>query len=132
MRTPSGETEAKLYENIVSIPHYSQKTMHSLVDKEDEVEVVTENFKRFQNIYHPILDQEFKDYFSLKDGKLEINHDDATRRYLMSHINDNVYQNLNTKIISVRSYDKEDKFFKYAMPQEQKTDIVDDIIAESK
>ena len=50
--------------------------MHTLVDKEDEVEVVQENFKRFQNIYHPILEQEFKDYFSLKDGKFDINHDD--------------------------------------------------------
>ena len=58
--------------------------MHTLVDKEDEVEVAQENFKRFQNIYHPILEQEFKDYFSLKDGKFDINHDDATRRFLMS------------------------------------------------
>ena len=46
----------------------------------------------------------------------EINHDDATRRFLMSKINDNVYQNLNSKVISVRSYDKDDKFFKYALP----------------
>ena len=106
--------------------------MHSLVDKEDEAEIVKENFKRFQNIYHPILQQEFKDCFAVEEGKLIINHDDATRRFLMSHINDNVYQNLNSKIISVRSYDKEDKFFKYALPQEQKMDIIDDIIKESK
>jgi hypothetical protein len=32
----------------------------------------------------------------------------------------------------VRSYDKEDKFFKYALPLEQKMDIIDDIIKESK
>ena len=50
----------------------------------------------------------------------------------MSKINDNVYQNLNSKVISVRSYDKDDKFFKYALPKEQKQDIVEDIIKESK
>ena len=42
-----------------------------------------------------------------------------------------MYQNLNSKIISVRSYDKEDKFFKYAMAQEQKQDIMNDLIQES-
>lgn len=40
LRTMDGEVESKLYENIVSIPHYQQKYMHSLVDKEDEHEVV--------------------------------------------------------------------------------------------
>jgi len=37
-----------LYENIVSIPHYSAKTMHSLVDKEEEKEVVKDNYGKFQ------------------------------------------------------------------------------------
>ena len=40
LRTPNGSSENALYENIVSIPHYTAKYMHSLVDKEDEAEVV--------------------------------------------------------------------------------------------
>ena len=47
LRTMDGEVESKLYENIVSIPHYQQKYMHSLVDKEDEHEVVKENYAKF-------------------------------------------------------------------------------------
>jgi hypothetical protein len=43
----------------------------------------------------------------------------------MSQVNDNVYQNLNTATMSLRSYDKDHKYFKYALPQEQKEDIVD-------
>lgn len=105
MRTPSGAQESFLYENIVSIPHYQSKYMHSLVDKEDEGEVVSENFARFQQMYQPIWQQEFKDCFNLADGKFDIVHDDATRKYLMSHVNDNVFQNLNSKTLSVRSYD---------------------------
>lgn len=54
LRTPGGSPESLLYENIVSIPHYTAKYMHSLVDKEDEVEVVNENFSRFQQMYQPI------------------------------------------------------------------------------
>jgi len=37
--TKNGENEAKLYENIVSIPHYHTKWLQ-ILDKEDEAEVV--------------------------------------------------------------------------------------------
>lgn len=106
LRTMDGEVESKLYENIVSIPHYHQKQMHSLVDKEDEEAVVRENYAKFKQMYHPIWQTEFKDCFNLtEDGKFEINHDHATRKYLMSHVNDNVFQNINAKLLSALSYD---------------------------
>lgn len=47
LRTQDGATEHQLYENIVSIPHYNQKQMHSLVDKEDEKEVVDKKYEKF-------------------------------------------------------------------------------------
>jgi len=66
-------------------------------------------------MYQPIWQAQFKECFSLENGKFEINHDNATRKYLMSHINDNVFQNINSKIMSVRSYDKDHKFHKNAL-----------------
>jgi Phosphatidate cytidylyltransferase, mitochondrial len=72
LRTPNGADEAHLYENIVSINHYTAKYMHSLVDKEDEAEVVKDNFARFQQMYQPIWQAQFKEVFNLQDGKFEI------------------------------------------------------------
>ena len=80
--------------------------MHVLVDKEDEVEVVKDNFKRFQQMYQPIWRDTFGSAFSLDSERFEITHDDATRRFLMTHINDNVFQNIENKL-SVRSYDQD-------------------------
>ena len=67
----SGDSEAKLYENIVNIPHYHSKYL-TILDKENEVEIVQENFQKFQKMYHPILQDTFKDYFDVKDGKVNI------------------------------------------------------------
>jgi hypothetical protein len=78
--------------------------MHVLVDKEDEVEVVKDNYKRFQQMYQPIWKETFGNAFSLNDSRFEITHDDATRKFLMSHINDNLFQNMTNKI-SLSSYD---------------------------
>jgi hypothetical protein len=46
LNTKDGEGEAKLYENIVNIAHYHSKVL-TILDKEDEVEVVNENYERF-------------------------------------------------------------------------------------
>jgi len=106
--------------------------MHSLVDKEDEAEVVRDNFVKFQQIYWPIWQEQFKDCFSLADGKFEITHDDATRRELMRHVNDNVYQNLNIKTMSLRSYDQDKKFHKIELEETKKIEVIDSLIAETK
>jgi hypothetical protein len=44
-----------------------------MLDKEDEEGVVEDNFERFQQMYHPIWKENFKDYFDLKDGTFRIN-----------------------------------------------------------
>ena len=49
----------------------------------------------------------------------------------MSHINDNVFQNLNIKTISLRSYDEDKKFHKLALEPEQKQEIISEVLAES-
>jgi len=46
LRTKDGESEGKLYQHIVNIPHYNTKYL-SLLDKEDEAEVVADNFTHF-------------------------------------------------------------------------------------
>jgi hypothetical protein len=131
LRTPSGSSESKLYENLVAIPHYNQKVMHVLLDKEDEAEVVKDNFKRFQQMYQPIWKDTFGSAFSLDSERFEITHDDATRRFLMAHINDNVFQNIDNKLLSVRSYDKDQKFHKSTLAPEKKFEVIDEIIQES-
>jgi len=104
--------------------------MHVLVDKEDEVEVVKDNYTRFQQMYQPIWRETFGSAFSMEYDRFEINHDDATRRFLMSHINDNVFQNIDKKM-SVRSYDQEQKYHKSAMQAEKKQEVIEEIIKES-
>lgn len=42
----NGESEAKLYETVVNIPHYHSKYL-TILDKENEQEVVAENYQRF-------------------------------------------------------------------------------------
>ena len=55
------------------IPHYEQKQMQ-LLDKEDEVGVVQDNFEKFQQMYHPIIEREFSDVMQINSttGALEI------------------------------------------------------------
>jgi hypothetical protein len=48
----------------------------------------------------------------------------------MSQINDNVYQNINSKI-SLSSYDTDHKFHKNALIASKKQEIIDEIIQES-
>jgi hypothetical protein len=69
LRTPDGATEQNLYENVVSIPHYTMKKLHTLVDKEDEREVVSENIERFKQMYRPIWsDGPFKEVFNITEN----------------------------------------------------------------
>lgn len=72
--TKPGSSEEVLYQNIVSIPHYHTKYL-TILDKEDEVEVVNDNFEKFQEMYQPIWKSTFKDSFSLENGKFDIEHD---------------------------------------------------------
>ena len=61
-----------------------------LLDKEDEIEVVEDNYHQFKEMYYPVWKRTFSNCFDLENGKLEIKQDAATRKFLMSHLNDNV------------------------------------------
>lgn len=105
LTTPSGTNEKDLYESIVEIPHYDSQWLQ-LLDKENETALVQENFEEFQNLYHPIIkDKNFKNLMEIDDlGRVQISHDQATRKQLMRYINDNVYQNIDKKVMGVKKY----------------------------
>lgn len=66
-----GELEQEFYENIVEIPHYESKYL-SLLDREDSIKVVAQNFDKFQQLYRPIHQEYFKDIVSFEDGRFKI------------------------------------------------------------
>ena len=89
--------EAELYESIVEIPHYESKWLQML-DKEDEEELVATNFEDFQRLYRPIIEEHFSEILKIDDkGVVTIDGSNEARRELMSHINDNIFQNLDEK-----------------------------------
>ena len=72
-----------------------ENSLSTLLDREMEEFVVVDNFKGFQELYHPIWKEKFKDVVDLSDGKFRFDKkDEAGRKYLAMHINDNVYKNL--------------------------------------
>lgn len=97
-----------------------------LLDNEDEVEVVEDNYQQFKEMYHPIWKSSFSNVFSLENGKIEINHDNATRKYLISHLNDNVLQNI--KEMSIVMYDKDIKYHKSSFDTLKKKDAIEKIV----
>ncbi|CDW91227.1 UNKNOWN [Stylonychia lemnae] len=129
LNTLDGDSESKLYEKIVNIPHYHSKYL-TILDKEEEEEVVQENYDRFQRMYHPIWQDTFKDVFEIKDNKFYIQQDQATRKFLMSQLNDNVFQNIDK--ISIKIYDDETKFHKNEFTERKKEKIAQQLIEESK
>ena len=107
LTTKQGATEADFYENIVMIPHYEQKQMQ-LLDKEDEEGVVEDNFAKFQQMYHPIWQNKFKDVVDLSNGVFKIDESKSARIDLGLYVNDNVYRNLEK--FNARSFDAGQKF----------------------
>ena len=72
------------------------KILH-ILDREDEEQIVDDNFDQFKLLYEPILEEKFRDVMEIREGNFYIDHNDlATRRLLSMHINDNVYKNLKT------------------------------------
>lgn len=111
MTTPNGADEHKLYQTIVEIPHYQQKKVSYLLDKEDEEMVVDDSFEGFQSMYQPLAQDHFKDVFEIRDGKFFIDSENkATQKLLYMAINDNIYKNLDG--FSVRLFDQDQRFNK--------------------
>lgn len=62
LRIENGQPESQLFEHIVNIPHYQTINFLRLLDSEDSKLIVEENMKKFQDIYNPILKEQFNDY----------------------------------------------------------------------
>lgn len=93
----NGDHEQELYENIVEIPQYDSKWLQML-DREDEKELVKQYFDEFQKLYHPIIADNFKDYIEIdSNGIVRIDESPEGRKFIMSHLNDNIFQNLDEK-----------------------------------
>lgn len=95
-------TESELYEEIVQIPHYQNNYFLGLLDKEDDVGVVEDNFQAFQTMYHPIIKEYFADVINISSGNqknseeyiLEIDRSKTAMKKIAMQINDNVYKNI--------------------------------------
>lgn len=86
------------------IPHYESKWFQKL-DREDEDHVVEDSFEGFQEMYHAVWQDKFKDVIDLSANKFEVENSPAARRLLSMHVNDNVYKNLSK--LSAIGYDKD-------------------------
>jgi hypothetical protein len=64
LTTKNGAMEKELYETIIEIPQYESMWLQ-LLDREDETELVRENFQEFQKLYKPIIDNDFKDLIKI-------------------------------------------------------------------
>lgn len=120
----SGE-EADLYETIVEIPHYQQKYMQ-LLDKEDEIGVVEDNFEKFQQMYHPVWQNKFREVLDLSGGKFQVDRSPAARRLLAEHVNDNVYKNIEK--FSVLLFDDEQKRHKKEFTAREKDLVIERLL----
>ena len=101
--------------------------MLQLLDKEDEYGVVEDNFVRFQELYHPVWQESFKDVMELQDGKFVMDPNDrAAQRLLALNINDNVYKNIDK--FSVLLFNEELKFNKDRFEIEEKEFIVEKML----
>lgn len=127
MVTPNGSDEKLLYQSIVSIPHYDQKRVSVMMDREDEETVVDDSFDAFREMYAPIIKKHFSDVMEIRDGKFYIDSDDRrTQKKLLMAVNDNVYKNLEG--FSVKLFDESAKYSKEAFSTEQKELIVDGML----
>lgn len=100
------------------------------MNKEDEVGLVENTFDKFKQIYHPIWQDKFKDVCEISNGKFHIDsNDNAAKRLLSMHINDNVLQNIEK--FSVLLFDKDLKYNKQELTATEKEVIVDHLVEEN-
>lgn len=111
LTTRSGMPETELYENIVQIPHYESKWLQ-LIDREDEIALVKDNLDDFRALYKPLIEDDFGELMRItSDGRFELTNDSMDARIaLMSHVNDNVLQNLDgTFLEGMKRYKHDEK-----------------------
>lgn len=123
--TKNGDSEIEFYKNIVSIPHYkTYSSVFELIENEDDEKLVVDKLEAFREIYHPIINSTFKDEMRFEDGIFKKEESDSVAKYLLSNLNDNLHQNMNT-MMSPLKYDTEKKFHKKALDQKSIYDSID-------
>jgi hypothetical protein len=127
--TKNGASEVDYYRNIVSIPHFqTYPKLFKLVDNEDPDKMVTSQLEQFKEIYDPIIKQNFEDSFSIQKGVFTRDEGSSVTKYLLSHLNDNIHQNIN-KALSPLKYDTDKKFHKKTMTRQHIYEKIDDKLA---
>lgn len=58
--------------------------MFRMLDKEDEEDVVDDNFENFRLLYDQIINEKFKEQMEIRDGKFYIDENDAASRKLLA------------------------------------------------
>lgn len=82
-------------------------------------------------MYHPVWQSKFKDVVDLSDGKFRIDHNcPATKKFLASQINDNVYKNIEK--FQVLFYDEEHKHHKTVFTEPEKNEIAEKLANDEK
>lgn len=66
--------------------------------------------EEFQKLYKPIAKEHFSDCFEISEnGKFMIgDNNETTRKELIRHLNDNVLQNIDKKVMGLKKYHNED------------------------
>jgi hypothetical protein len=100
----------------------------SFLDKEEESQIVEHNLDQFRSMYHQVWQDNFRDVMELTDdGKFKIDaSDDASRRLLSMHLNDNVLYNM--KKVSVLLFDEKERFKKSEFSGEERSEKVDSLM----
>ena len=73
------------------------------------------------------MDENFKRSFNIVDGIFKKDESNSVTRYLLSNINDNVHQNLDS--LSPLKYDPSKKFYKNELTQKELYESIDESIS---
>ena len=86
----------------------------------------------FKKIYRPIIEENFSDCFEIdSQGKFNIDENNlVSRRHLMRNLNDNVFQNIDKKVMGVIVYKNQDRKStgKDPLEMEEKLEIADQLL----
>lgn len=102
--TRDNSPEDEFYKNIIKIPHYKSYAFLTLMDSENPTDIIIDSRKDIKDKYGHIMKQQpFKGNFYFRKGFFHKKDDMDTRKLLMSHLNDNLFHNIDR--VSFRSYE---------------------------
>ena len=80
-------------------------------------------------MYHPVWQNKFKDVIDLSGGKFTSDKSPAARKKLASHLNDNVFMNIEK--FSLRLFDQDRKYRKTELGEDEKAIVVNQLVDEN-